>query len=414
MGAKLPSALSEAERDELLRDVPRRPFPTYDDLPYSAFYHDHLIPNTPFLLSPEATRLWPARTAWVEEGEEGDGAHRPNLHALRAYAAQVVPVANTAEREFSEFERCERPLGEVLDAWSSGEGVSLYVKDWHLVAELELAGRSGREVYAPPPCFRDDWLSPPFDPSPSSKAVSHASTADFRFVYTGPAGTFTPLHRDVYGSYSWSANVMGRKLWWLFPPGTEKDPALRDSRDELLFDVRGLPAESKGVKVLQEEGEVIFVPSGWHHQVVNLDFCISINHNFFSSATLGRVYDTLRVSEARCAAAIDDVRDDIKKRLGTATVEVAGETLPAWEAEWASEVDGLLARDAGWGWVGFWTCVLENVTRPPTSAELSPPREDRDAFVRAVLERYRGSPEWRLLPEARAVATEVEALLSQA
>lgn len=110
----------------------------------------------------------------------------------------------------------------------------------------------------------DDWLSPPFD-TPTSTA---ASTADFRFVYAGPAGTFTPLHRDVYGSYSWSANVVGRKVWWLFPPGTETD--LMEG-DNLMFDVRG-DRGRRGVKILQDEGEVIFVPSGWHHQVVNVDF----------------------------------------------------------------------------------------------------------------------------------------------
>lgn len=245
----------------------------------------------------------------------------------------------------------------------------------------------------PADTISDDWLSPPFDASPSSKTAAHASTADFRFVYTGPAGTFTPLHRDVYGSYSWSANVVGRKLWWLFPPGTEDDPALRDSRGELLFDVRGLPAEAKGIKVLQEAGEVIFVPSGWHHQVVNLDFvgvepkgdvlthqCISINHNFFSSATLSRVYDALRASEARCAAAIEDVRGDIKARLGAATVEIAGETVPAWEAEWAAEVDGLLARDAGWGWAGFWGCVLDNIMvgSPHVNFTANPPVRARE------------------------------------
>lgn len=38
MGVSLPSALSDAERAELLRDVPVRPFPTYVDLTYRAFY----------------------------------------------------------------------------------------------------------------------------------------------------------------------------------------------------------------------------------------------------------------------------------------------------------------------------------------------------------------------------------------
>lgn len=121
-------------------------------------------------------------------------------------------------------------------------------------------------------------MSPPFDTGGSgshsrdmgSPPTTCTSTADFRFVYLGPAGTFTPLHRDVYGSYSWSANIVGRKVWWLFPPGVEKD--LVDRHGNLLFDIRGHPNASKGVKILQEEGEVLFVPSGWHHQVVNVDF----------------------------------------------------------------------------------------------------------------------------------------------
>lgn len=39
------------------------------------------------------------------------------------------------------------------------------------------------------------------------------SEADYRFVYCGPAGSWTPLHSDVLRSYSWSANVAGRKRW---------------------------------------------------------------------------------------------------------------------------------------------------------------------------------------------------------
>jgi hypothetical protein len=38
-----------------------------------------------------------------------------------------------------------------------------------------------------------------------------AEVADYRFVYLGPAGSWTPLHSDVLRSHSWSANVAGRK-----------------------------------------------------------------------------------------------------------------------------------------------------------------------------------------------------------
>lgn len=32
-----------------------------------------------------------------------------------------------------------------------------------------------------------------------------------------------------------------------------------------------------------------------------------------------------------------------------------------WKREWVDEVQGLLDRDAGWGWKGFWECVRKNL-----------------------------------------------------
>lgn len=115
-----------------------------------------MIPNTPFLLSGKATANWPA-TTW-RLSEPINGVSQPNLGALRAYADQVVPVADTAAREFSEFERTDRPLGEVLDLWDRGDGKSLYVKDWHLIAELCERGGAARDVYGPPGCFLGMFL----------------------------------------------------------------------------------------------------------------------------------------------------------------------------------------------------------------------------------------------------------------
>jgi hypothetical protein len=34
-------------------------------------------------------------------------------------------------------------------------------------------------------------------------------------------GSWTPLHADVFRSYSWSINICGRKLWILYPPHQE-------------------------------------------------------------------------------------------------------------------------------------------------------------------------------------------------
>ena len=69
-----------------------------------------------------------------------------------------MPVADTLQQEFSEFKRSERPLGHVIDLWESGAGEGLYVKDWHLIAELERSGRGAGEVYTVPECLRGTSL----------------------------------------------------------------------------------------------------------------------------------------------------------------------------------------------------------------------------------------------------------------
>jgi hypothetical protein len=143
-----------ATPDVDLDDIPERPFPTYDRLSHfdclvcsiarcrAHMQKDHLIPNTPFVLSSQATQDWPCnswRLRW--DRTNGSGPSKPNLSALRQFAYQVVPVANTLQREFSEFERDERLLGEVLDLWENGEGEGLYVKVSRM---LRLCGGSER------------------------------------------------------------------------------------------------------------------------------------------------------------------------------------------------------------------------------------------------------------------------------
>ncbi|WVR09309.1 hypothetical protein IAU60_006374 [Kwoniella sp. DSM 27419] len=401
---------------ELVEGIPPRLIPTYDDISYGDFLSLHLIPNTPFLLSAKNTVSWTAAQALrqaplsgleppLNTSQDARAASIPNLTWLRRYAHHVVPVANTLKQQYSEFERSERPIGQVLDEWEAGDASAqgLYVKDWHLMAEIESEGRGVEEVYAVPDCFHDDWLNPPYAPRPEQRPTSRsagdhapASTSDFRFTYLGPPLTYTPLHRDVYGSYSWSANVVGRKVWWLFPP--DRLERVKDKHGELVFDVRELEGEGGGMKILQEEGEIIFVPSGWHHQVVNLDFCISINHNFFASPTIPSVYDTLATGQARVEDSIDDVREMIIERLGTED--------DVWEREWTDEVQGLLERDAGWGWRGFWEAIRDNLQKPPTCRELSPPVDLRNEWIRSVIAKFKLRREWIFLDDVRAIIQE--------
>lgn len=394
-----PTPDQRIEIDRIVSVVPPRPFPTYDHLSYGDFLDNHLIQNTPFLLSATNTFTWPAAGLFRKPNTQST-ASLPNLPALRQYSHHVVPVANTLQPQFSEFERTERPLGEVLDLWEdqgSEQGDGLYVKDWHLMAELESEGKGVGELYFVPECLRDDWLNPPYTPSPRTERISNsASVSDFRFTYVGPALTYTPLHRDVYGSYSWSANVVGRKMWWLFPP--DKMGRVKDDNGELIFDVRHLEDEGGAIKILQEEGEIIFVPSGWHHQVVNVDFCISINHNFFASPTLPHIYRALCVSQDRVEDSIADVKGMIIERLGAKDDQ--------WEKEWFQEVQNLLEMDAGWGWKGFWETIMKNLKCPPSIN--APTVSQRDDWIGGVIKQYKKRREWVVLDNVRAIVEDIE------
>lgn len=106
------------------------------------------------------------------------------------------------------------------------------------------------------------------------------------------------MHADVYGSFSWSANIVGKKRWIFLPPGEEVKlksilgvTSLPCDLDEV--DLNSLPVTY--VDLIQNAGEVVFVPSGWFHQVWNLVGCpmhsssiINKSKLIYSSVILGR------------------------------------------------------------------------------------------------------------------------------
>jgi len=52
--------------------------------------------------------------------------------------------------------------------------------------------------------------------------------------------------------------------------------------------------KKRPLEAIVEEGEVIFVPHGYWHMVVNVDDCIAVTHNYVSSANLADVLRFLR------------------------------------------------------------------------------------------------------------------------
>ncbi|KAI8477296.1 MAG: hypothetical protein J3K34DRAFT_515949 [Monoraphidium minutum] len=284
---------------------------------------------------------------------------------------------------------CQQPAG---GAWpdqppgrpAGADGRLLYLKDFHYCAECPggtpgrpggAPGRPGGAAYRLPAYFREDWLNAHCDGRAAAAAAggegqgsggegggggggcesgagggaaAAASTADYRFVYCGPAGSWTPLHADVLRSYSWSANAAGAKHWLLLPPAAAGLLGHRRRRGELppdffLEDLTALrsgacvggggggcedggggeeegavdPGDYPGLaaarkllyEVVQGPGDALFVPSGWHHTVVNLTDCISINHNWLNAHNAHWAWRLLEREHALATASLEDCRD---------------------------------------------------------------------------------------------------------
>ncbi|XP_037506652.1 2-oxoglutarate and iron-dependent oxygenase JMJD4 [Rhipicephalus sanguineus] len=280
------------------------------DVSYREFFLQYASSNTPCILSPQHTSDWRSRREWV------DNSGRPKLEFLKSsFGTATVPVSDCSVKQYDSPSCCEMTFSEYVDYWQklidSGHDYSanpcLYLKDWHFTRDFPTYG-----PYTTPKYFTSDWLNEYWDLRTDVKD-------DFRFVYMGPKGSWTPLHTDVFKSFSWSANICGRKLWYLFPP--REGQVNNGKRNTLPCDVSTLLEESvkdaaeaqslpkhEGnvpyLKVIQNPGEIIFVPSNWYHQVHNLDDTVSINHNFLNACNVKTVMINLM-------AALIDVQEEI-------------------------------------------------------------------------------------------------------
>ena len=273
-----------------------------ESLDYHDFVSTYMMTNQPVLIDGIAEQ-WGATREWVmhvlhdDDGVAVSTGSKPNLHRLEELFGQdlaPVYVQSRAGFTINRPRKDDMTLSEYAQWWERHHGMQdngdlLYLKDWKFVA----IHKDYDAYYEWPEYFRDDWLN---------GAMGHA----YKFVYLGPAGTSTRLHADVLWSFSWSTNVCGRKRWYLIPPefthllydcfGMHLASHLHaDIQDGLDIFFPGLAeARQHAIEVIQEIGQTIFVPSGWHHTVENLEPTLSINHNWLNGTNIHWSWQKLR------------------------------------------------------------------------------------------------------------------------
>uniref|UniRef100_A0A7E4UYR7 JmjC domain-containing protein n=1 Tax=Panagrellus redivivus TaxID=6233 RepID=A0A7E4UYR7_PANRE len=115
-----------------------------------------------------------------------------------------------------------------------------------------------------------------------------------RWFIIGPRRSGTNIHVDPLGSSAWNALLEGVKLWCLFPPNTPRHilkPKLGITNNPdaaITWFTQVYPLLRKRpycdiytpTVCLQRAGEVMYVPSGWWHVVLNTEDTVAITENF--------------------------------------------------------------------------------------------------------------------------------------
>jgi len=279
-------------------------------LSYEEFYQQYLVLNKPCILRNFLQyNTWAASTDWVKDG-------KPDLEFFaRHFSGSVEVPISYCHNQFFNSQRCEmETIGDYKKYWESDRAESKYLKDWHFQLDAQKTDTlNSYRAYTTPSYFSSDWLNEWLD---FRELKEGESRSDYRFVYVGPKGSFTPFHCDVFGSFSWSANVIGRKKWIFVALGEERK--VEEYRDKYVFDIKSPSAEQMQkqngrvakCEIIQESGDVIFVPSGWYHQVHNEEDTISVNHNWFNAANIHLILQALNQQLTRVEKEIADCGDD--------------------------------------------------------------------------------------------------------
>lgn len=192
------------------------------------------------------------------------------------------------------------------------------------------------KLYTVPEYFgRDDFFS-----------VLGDSRPKYRWIIAGPRRGGSSFHVDPNYTNAWNANITGRKRWILFPPGSAP-PGVVPSEDmsevatpvsltEWLLNFYDASVEQLrhvGYECICEPGDIMFVPCGWWHYVINLEDSLAITQNYVSECNLIHVVKFLRSMKSSISGINEDADDAVTARTERRQESLADEFVSAMEKQ---------------------------------------------------------------------------------
>ncbi|GAP87368.1 putative F-box domain-containing protein [Rosellinia necatrix] len=228
--------------------------------------------NTPFILT-DCIQAWPVCHEW-------------NIQQLHQRFSSISFRAEAVDWPFSTYN--EYML-------NNDDESPLYLFDRLFAEKMNInIGPQSDSIYWPPTCFGPDLFE-----------VLGTERPAHRWLIIGPARSGSTFHKDPNATSAWNAVVQGSKYWIMFPSSTQV-PGVFVSEDssevtsplsiaewllEFHAEARSVPGCIEGVC---KAGEILHVPSGWWHLVVNLEAGIALTQNFVPKSHLPEVLSFLK------------------------------------------------------------------------------------------------------------------------
>ena len=170
---------------------------------------------------------------------------------------------------------------------SAGEERPLYLFDKSFVNKWPSLGNG----YHMPEIFAQDFM----------KVLGEANRPDYRWLIMGPARSGSSFHVDPNSNFAWNATIAGRKKWIVYPKHLEP-PLDADEVSLIQWFTRHYDDDEykdQRYECITNPGELIYVPNGCWHCVLNLDFTVAITHNVVMKHNLLDAIDFL-VDDSAC------------------------------------------------------------------------------------------------------------------
>ncbi|KAL6246475.1 hypothetical protein RBB50_006712 [Rhinocladiella similis] len=264
-----PFLCSQISLEPYISGIPRNnEIPRLKDL--SAVEFDRAWVDRPFILT-EPVKKWQAYKEW-------DQGFLLDRYGTTFFRAEAVDWPFEKYAAYMATTKDESPL---------------YLFDRAFVEKMNLDVEADG-AYLPPEAFQSDLFT-----------LLREQRPDHRWLIIGPERSGSTFHKDPNATSAWNAIIRGSKYWIMFPSDV-LPPGVYMSEDQsevtsplsigewlLTFhaEARSTPGCLEGIC---REGEVLHVPSGWWHLVVNLSPAIAITQNFVPQAHLRSTVKFLR------------------------------------------------------------------------------------------------------------------------